>query len=210
MELRRVSINGILYGSLYKSADAKNRLQDEKYMRVTMSKLCDTTFISDNVSFVDVNLHPHIIEAGLQAAKIREFFTLLAICHTVFAEIPDPSCPNKILYKAQSPDEAALVTAAKDVGFVFLKRAENIVTINVLGEIRNYEVLKVMEFNSNRKRMSVIIKRPEGEIVLLCKGADSVILPRLIETTETFIKETAYAHLSDFANEGIDKLYIYI
>lgn len=45
-----------------------------------------------------------------------------------------------------------------------------------------YKLLCVCEFNSTRKRMSIIIKDPEGSIILMCKGADSVIEERLSET----------------------------
>ena len=44
-----------------------------------------------------------------------EFFTLLSVCHTVL-----PSMETGTLeYNAQSPDEAALVAAAKNFGYVF-------------------------------------------------------------------------------------------
>lgn len=43
------------------------------------------------------------------------FFTLLALCHTVMPEEKD----GKIIYQAQSPDENALVSAARTFGFVF-------------------------------------------------------------------------------------------
>lgn len=36
---------------------------------------------------------------------------------------------------------------------------------------REYRLLNLLEFNSARKRMSVIVS-VEGEIFLLCKGAD--------------------------------------
>ena len=37
---------------------------------------------------------------------------------------------------------------------------------------REYRVLNILEFNSSRKRMSVIVQPPEGPLLLLCKGAD--------------------------------------
>lgn len=45
-----------------------------------------------------------------------EFFRLLALCHTVMCEERDN---GKIAYQAQSPDEAALTSAARNFGFVF-------------------------------------------------------------------------------------------
>ncbi len=204
MELRKISVNGVLYGTLYpKMSDQKAKNQDEMTMRRALAKLCDPCYLSENVSFIDTTIHQHITEGGLHGLRIREFFTLLAVCHTVFAEAADPAEPHKLLYKSQSPDEAALVSAAKDVGFAFLKRSDNFVTVNILGEIRNYEILKVIEFSSDRKRMSIIMRRPEGEIVLMCKGADSVIMERLHSKHDQYVKESTDVHLSDFANNGM-------
>lgn len=55
---------------------------------------------------------------------------------------------------------------------------------NVLKNEWKYELLNTLEFNSTRKRMSLIVKEPEelgGRIVLMCKGADSIIAERLTE-----------------------------
>ena len=38
-----------------------------------------------------------------------------------------------------------------------------------------YKLLNICEFNSTRKRMSCIFRAPNGQIVLMCKGADSII-----------------------------------
>lgn len=43
---------------------------------------------------------------------------------------------------------------------------------------QEYELLSILDFNNVRKRMSVILRR-NGQILLLCKGADSVIYDRL-------------------------------
>lgn len=51
--------------------------------------------------------------------------------------------------------------------------------------MRKYKLLNILEFNSTRKRMSVIIEdfKPNqdgsNDIYILTKGADSIILPRL-------------------------------
>lgn len=46
----------------------------------------------------------------------HEFLILLAVCHTV---IPETDDEGNIIYQASSPDEAALVNAASDLGFIF-------------------------------------------------------------------------------------------
>lgn len=62
------------------------------------------------------------------------------------------------MYQAASPDEGALVTAARNFGYVFLSRTQDTITIVELGEERVYQVLAIMDFNSMRKRMSVLGK----------------------------------------------------
>jgi phospholipid-transporting ATPase len=42
-----------------------------------------------------------------------------------------------------------------------------------------YQLLHILEFTSDRKRMSVIVRTPSGKIKLFCKGADTVIYERL-------------------------------
>lgn len=56
-------------------------------------------------------------------------------------------------------------------------------TVELDGKDYTYEVLNVLEFNSTRKRMSVIVRTPEKKIVLYTKGADSVILARMKPNT---------------------------
>ena len=47
------------------------------------------------------------------------------------------------------------------------------------GQEREYELLNVIEFTSTRKRMTVLVRDPEGQIRLYCKGADTMIMERL-------------------------------
>jgi phospholipid-translocating ATPase len=42
-----------------------------------------------------------------------------------------------------------------------------------------YSLMTVIEFTSSRKRMTVIVRGPDGRIRVMCKGADSVIQERL-------------------------------
>ncbi|XP_004595981.2 phospholipid-transporting ATPase IK [Ochotona princeps] len=106
---------------------------------------------------------------------VREFWRLLALCHTVMVHEKG----SQLLYQAASPDEEALVTAARNFGYVFLSRTQDTITLVELGVERVYQVLAMMDFNSVRKRMSVLVRTPEGSICLYTKGADTVILERL-------------------------------
>ncbi len=105
-------------------------------------------------------------------ATTEMFFRLLAVCHTV---IPDgPTTEAEIKYEAESPDEAALVVAAKAFGFFFYKRTNTCVyvkerTARGVQDVE-YEVLNILEFNSTRKRMSVVVRDPAtGKLLLFTK-----------------------------------------
>ncbi|KAH6588459.1 hypothetical protein BASA61_005914 [Batrachochytrium salamandrivorans] len=219
MEFRKASINGITYGVMDTlpilpsgTSNAAETVRSEKYeqetelMRKRLSKIFDLKYVSPKISFVDSRIPEHLEEGTLQARKIREFFTLLAICHTVLIEKPDKSNPNRIVYNAQSPDEAALVSAAKDTGFACLRRMDNEVEVDVLGIPRTYTILHIIEFNSDRKRMSVIVRRPEGEVILFCKGADSMIYERLSPNNPPGLLESTSNHLAAYANDGLRTL----
>lgn len=146
-------------------------------------------------------------------SQVDIFFTVLSLCHTVLAN-EDPAT-RKVTYKGASPDESALVQSAADVGYVFIGRDREVLSIrknrldsSTDGTVEQYELLNVLEFNSARKRMSVVLKKlgeDGGQILLLCKGADNVIFDRL-QKGQDELKKTTEAHLTDFANGGLRTL----
>ncbi|XP_065342127.1 phospholipid-transporting ATPase ID isoform X3 [Cloeon dipterum] len=131
---------------------------------------------------------------------VHSFFKLLALCHTV---MPDEKS-GRLEYQAQSPDEAALVSAARNFGFVFKERSPNSITIDVMGEREVYELLCILDFNNVRKRMSVILRK-DGKLRLFCKGADNVIYERLKNNSDSR-KIKTQDHLNKFAGEGLRTL----
>lgn len=104
-------------------------------------------------------------------------------------------------YQAQSPDESALVSAARNFGVVFKERTPNSVTIEIMGEIKVHELLCILDFNNIRRRMSVVF-RANGKIRLYCKGADSVIFDRL-EPGDDEYKATSLRHLNVSMSTGV-------
>ncbi|KAK5094287.1 drs2 neo1 protein [Exophiala xenobiotica] len=113
------------------------------------------------------------------AKKVRWFILSLALCHTC---IPEKDREGEINFQASSPDELALVTAAQDLGFVVTDRRSNTITIKTYPNgdsaepiFETYQVLDVIEFSSARKRMSIVIRLPDGRVCLFAKGADTTI-----------------------------------
>ncbi|XP_062111744.1 phospholipid-transporting ATPase 3 isoform X2 [Humulus lupulus] len=141
----------------------------------------------------------------------KEFCRCLAICHTVLPE-GDVTSPEKVTYQAASPDEAALVTAAKNFGFFFYRRTPTTIYVREshvekMGKIQDvsYEILNVLEFNSTRKRQSVVCRYPDGRLVLYCKGADTVIYERLADGNDD-LKKVSRDHLENFGCSGLRTL----
>jgi phospholipid-translocating ATPase len=114
------------------------------------------------------------------ARKAKFFLLSVALCHTCIPEKPERSGETR--YQATSPDELALVTAAQEMGCLFLDRQSSTVTLKIFlgGEsadptFETYEVLHVIDFTSSRRRMSVVVREPDGRICVHCKGADTMI-----------------------------------
>lgn len=88
---------------------------------------------------------------------------------------------GELRYEAESPDEAALVYAARAYNCSLVGRLSDQVSVELphLGTL-SFEVLHTLGFDSVRKRMSVVVRHPlTDEINVYTKGADSVIMDLL-------------------------------
>lgn len=173
MEFKECSIAGLSYAT---TADPERRPNSDNDSEGQYS-------FKQLEQHMDHSTHAHIIQ---------EFMTSLMTCHTVIPEQVKDS--QEIIYQASSPDEAALVQGASDIfGYQFYARRPHSINCKVKDQDVQFEVLNVCEFNSTRKRMSLVLKDPEGKIKLYCKGADSVILERL--ASNDVFEEATLHHL---------------
>uniref|UniRef100_A0A3Q3X8Y6 Phospholipid-transporting ATPase n=1 Tax=Mola mola TaxID=94237 RepID=A0A3Q3X8Y6_MOLML len=189
MTFNKCSINGKYYGKIH---DIQPWIQ--KTVDFSFNPLADPRF----------KFHDHaLVEAAkLENPEVHTFFRLLSLCHTVMAE---EKKEGEIFYQAQSPDEGALVTAARNFGFVFRSRTPDSISIVEMGKQRSYELLAILDFNNVRKRMSVIVRSPEGKLSLYCKGADTIIYERLHQSCSKLMDVTT-EHLNEFAGDGLRTL----
>uniref|UniRef100_A0A183BHR8 P-type phospholipid transporter n=1 Tax=Globodera pallida TaxID=36090 RepID=A0A183BHR8_GLOPA len=115
---------------------------------------------------------------------------------------------NVLEYQAQSPDEAALTSAARNFGFVFKSRTPKSISIEVNGQEEVYEMLHILDFDNVRKRMSVLI-RSATKTLLYCKGADTMVLDRLsARGTSELLRSATLQHLDKFATDGLRTLCV--
>ncbi len=130
-------------------------------------------------------------------------------------------------YCASSPDEKALVEACARLGIIYLNDNNDIYTLrlrtkrkidgDLIGmtnsienddnEIVQYKRLQILEFTSDRKRMSVIVMDRFGQIWLICKGAESHVLP-LCNTKSSHLAMQTQKHINEFAKQGLRTLAI--
>uniref|UniRef100_A0A8B9KUL9 Phospholipid-transporting ATPase n=1 Tax=Astyanax mexicanus TaxID=7994 RepID=A0A8B9KUL9_ASTMX len=165
---RQCCIAGHIYGQ-----SASPHLDMHSCMKMCPLDLSWNRFSCGGLQFSDQRLVDRLLQRN--CPETLEFFTALALCHTVMSEWKD-GLPR---YQAASPDEEALVCAARELGWVFLSRTRDSLTVSELGFTLHYHLLAVLDFSSKRRRMSVLVRTPDGGLKLYCKGADVIILERL-------------------------------
>ena len=102
----------------------------------------------------------------------------------------------------------ALVGAARDAGFPVISRTTKAIDIEVIGRAERHVPLRMLEFTSARKRMSVVLRKlddEDGRLFLFTKGADNVIFERLRAGSDD-LKAATEEHLSEFARHGLRTL----
>uniref|UniRef100_A0A182URU1 Phospholipid-transporting ATPase n=1 Tax=Anopheles merus TaxID=30066 RepID=A0A182URU1_ANOME len=126
-----------------------------------------------------------------------------------FSQGSSSPASSRPIYEAESPDELALVNAAFSYDCCLVNRSPNHVLVSVPGEgVIEYEVLKVLPFDSARKCMSVVVRRTgTQDVVLYTKGADSSIIPNLVPCTpgseEYRLREQTQHQLNVYARQGL-------
>ncbi|KAI6183428.1 Phospholipid-transporting ATPase [Aphelenchoides bicaudatus] len=123
-------------------------------------------------------------------------------------------------FDAESPDELALVKAADAYGFTLSFRSNTEIRVRlpstqtpsspnhptIFEDEIELEVLKVLPFDSNRKRMSIVVKI-EDQILLLCKGADEQVIPNLDPTqNDPALLQKTKQILEDYGRTGLRTL----
>ena len=139
------------------------------------------TFNLNNSSFVDKEI-----------LIINEFWTAIAIAHECV-------CTKISEYSGVSPDDVELVKTSYEQGFAFLQSSNDLREIRIGDVIQSFKVLNVLNFSSDRKRMSIIIRDKNNVIKLFSKGADCEISKRMS-------KNSKESPISSFTLKCVDKL----
>uniref|UniRef100_A0A4W5PP78 Phospholipid-transporting ATPase n=1 Tax=Hucho hucho TaxID=62062 RepID=A0A4W5PP78_9TELE len=125
---------------------------------------------------------------------------------------------DELIYEAESPDEAALVHAARAYRCTLQGRSLESLLVELpgMGSLA-VRLLHILPFDSTRKRMSVVVRHPlTNQVVVYTKGADSVIMdlaesPKGAEQSDGrqgHIREQTQKHLDNYAREGLRTLCV--
>ena len=108
-----------------------------------------------------------------------DFLTALAVCHTVVVERDDEENEEAkvttgrddgLVYRAESPDEGALVDGAAAMGYTLMDRSGSDINIrDPSGALVSYRILAITSsyiYNSStRRKMLVLFTKEEGRIL---------------------------------------------
>ncbi|KAK2943041.1 ion-transporting P-type ATPase [Blattamonas nauphoetae] len=93
---------------------------------------------------------------------------------------PQSSAVPIYRFQSTSPDDIAFLNMLQASGFTFTSRTTESLNVGCGGEILRFEIVASLPFTSARRRMSVVVRCPDGTVRLYIKGADSTILPMCV------------------------------
>lgn len=197
MKFKRCSVGGNVYGEV-------TAAEKEKMTPMQVARVLDApplTALKDAV----LNMVQQPGPTGKHSAEV-EFAMCLAVNHTVVVEVNETT--GKKSMQSESPDEEALVAGAAALGIEFVGRTPGSVITRIGGILeQKHELLATIPFDSTRKRMSVVVRDPDGRYLVYCKGADNVILDRAQSFVGATI-ETIGVQLGVFAEDGLRTLLL--
>ena len=203
MEFKKCFINGKIYGAEKESNE------------------CTDALFSINGDMSAYELLTKINQNGKQEINLNEknyindkicvdrFFLLICVCNDVFPTVKD----DKIIYQSTFPDDIALVRGAQQLGYEFQIRNYNNLTIKnyINHSTYNFEILIFIPFNSDRKRMTILVKdENKQKYFIFSKGSDSVMISdstnqKSLITTYNYSSERRKLEriLEHFSKEGL-------
>ncbi|SCU81654.1 LANO_0B03796g1_1 [Lachancea nothofagi CBS 11611] len=183
----------------------QNDMELKKLQLDTVSYTLETMdIVTDYVSALpdqsDLSVLPSAAKRDM-STRVRDLVSALAICHQVTPTFED----GELTYQAASPDEIAIVKFSESVGLTLFKRDRHSMTLlhDKSGTYLEYDILKVFPFNSDNKRMGIIIfDKQKQEYWFLQKGAD-VVMIKIVQSNDWLEEETG-----NLAREGLRTLVV--
>lgn len=139
MEFVKCSIAGIAYGQRITEVEralARRKglpLSQELTEDGNVAEISEAKPFIKGFNFMDERIMNGNWVEEPHANEIQNFLRLLAVCHTAIPEIDEEN--GKVSYEAESPDEAAFVISAKELGFEFYERTQTTISLREFDSI---------------------------------------------------------------------------
>jgi phospholipid-translocating P-type ATPase (flippase) len=218
MKLRRVALLNRIFGAPISILPDKSASVSSIKPPTNMDDSTSINSIEQQRDYDELTmLHPRFLTSTSSSKSIeaeqeilKDFLRVLTVCNNVMLMPDDHGVLNitdlvsiEAALQAESADEVALVLAAALYSRIYLTaRSNTSATIKGLNSMKlnddndseTWEILAVNEFESDRKRMSILV-RCNHRHLLLCKGADSSMFTNcemsaytksILEQTERF------------------------
>ena len=164
-----LTLNELILREIYtdsKIIKINYRLQNEKEERENAARVMTTETL--------VYLRDFIENEKNQAAK--NLFFCMTLCHTAIVQRMKKGGQRGFI--SESEDELALLAAARQVGFVFVKREDTNLNVRVFKENLTFKIRGLFPFDPVRKIMSIVVETNTGNVIMFSKGADTHMLKR--------------------------------
>ena len=209
MEFKKCSVGGVEYGRGFCEVE---RAIARKDGRALPPDPLPPPGLDMSFKFVDERLLFGRWREQPTSREAESFFLNLALNHNVQVEFGKET-PDTPLFQAESPDEGAFVEAARNFGYYFLRRNMKQVTLRIAAEggavgsgaEAEFTVLAFNGFDNNRKRTSAVVRRPDGRVLLLVKGADACVMPFVDRAASPNAGQTQQ-HIDRFSEQGLRTL----
>ncbi|KAJ8756242.1 hypothetical protein K2173_025054 [Erythroxylum novogranatense] len=203
MEFQCASVWGADYsdgGAISENEPVRESVQDGKVLRPKIKVKVDSKLLRLAGTG----------NATEEGKHVYNFFLALAACNTIVPLVVDTSDHMVKLmdYQGESPDEQALAYAAAAYGFMLIERTSGHIVIDIRGERQRFNVLGLHEFDSDRKRMSVILGCPDETVKVFVKGADTSMFSVMNRSFNMNIARATESHLHKYSSLGLRTLVI--
>ncbi|KAH0789466.1 phospholipid-translocating P-type ATPase, flippase family protein [Histomonas meleagridis] len=160
--------------------------------KMKLEKLAIGNIKFDANKFIEqVSLDKNLFETSLP------MLLSFALCNNVI--VHNNNDDGTIKYDSDSPDEAAFVSFAAKCGVKLIFRSQTSIEVEILNERKEYKILAMLKFTSERKRMSILLQHENEPVILYTKGADTVLSQMISNYAENDIS-------NEFANLGLRTL----
>ena len=168
-----------------------------------------------NVGFIDYNdeLKNEILNKDKNGNYLLEhFFLNILLNNSAVIDNNKFNTQKEIEYLCSSSDEKCLLNFARFCGYTFMDRSvDNVISIEKVVEQSkiykiNYSISNILEFTSERQRMSVIIKSKDrngkDNYLLYIKGSDYIINKK-VANKQTNIYKSISNKIKEYSEKGL-------